>query len=90
MTVAPFDVLDAVGEVRRTLGMAIFQRIAGPDGAEVRRRLRTADDRWFPIGSPITRVHADATPWRWPASTSTPDSAAIRGAGWRGPATSSP
>jgi uncharacterized protein (DUF2236 family) len=61
MTVAPFDVLDAVGEVRRTLGMAIFQRIAGPDGAEVRRRLRTADDRWFPIGSPITRVHADAS-----------------------------
>jgi uncharacterized protein (DUF2236 family) len=58
MTVAPFEV---VGDVRRTLGSAIFQRIAGPDGAEVRRRLRAADDRWFPVDSPIARVHGDAS-----------------------------
>src|SRR4051794_37850480 len=58
MTVAPIDV---VGDVRRTLGTAIFRRIAGPDGAEVRQRLRTADDRWFEVGSPITRVHSDAS-----------------------------
>jgi uncharacterized protein (DUF2236 family) len=58
MTVAPFEV---VGDVRRTLGAAIFQRIAGPDGAEVRRRLREADDRWFPPDSPIARVHGDAS-----------------------------
>jgi uncharacterized protein (DUF2236 family) len=58
MSVAPFDV---VGDVRRTLGSAIFRRIAGPDGAEVRQRLREADDRWFPPDSPIARVHGDAS-----------------------------
>jgi uncharacterized protein (DUF2236 family) len=58
MTAAPIDV---VGDVRRTLGAAIFQRIAGPDGAEVRRRLRTAEDRWFEPDSPIGRVHGDAS-----------------------------
>ena len=58
MTVVSFDV---VGDVRRTLGSAIFRRIAGPDGAEVRQRLRQADDRWFPLDSPIARVHSDAS-----------------------------
>ena len=58
MTIAPFA---AVDDVRRTLGAAIFRRIAGPDGAEVRRRLRAADDRWFPLDSPIARVHGDAS-----------------------------
>lgn len=58
MTAAPLDV---VGDVRRTLGAAIFSRIAGPDGAEVRRRLRTAEDRWFEPDSPIGRVHGDAS-----------------------------
>jgi uncharacterized protein (DUF2236 family) len=58
MTVAPIDV---VGDVRRTLGTAIFQRIAGPEGAEVRRRLRAAGDRWFEPDSPIGRVHGDAS-----------------------------
>jgi uncharacterized protein (DUF2236 family) len=58
MTVAPLDV---VGDVRRTLGTAIFRRIAGPDGAEVRRRLREAEDRWFEPDSPIARVHGDAS-----------------------------
>ena len=58
MSVAPHDV---VGDVRRTLGSAIFRRIAGPDGAEVRQRLRDADDRWFPPDSPIARVHGDAS-----------------------------
>ncbi len=50
-----------IEEVRRTLGGAIFQRIAGPDGPAVRRRLRAAGDPWFEPGSPITRVHADAS-----------------------------
>jgi uncharacterized protein (DUF2236 family) len=58
MSVTPFEV---VGDVRRTLGAAIFRRIAGPDGAEVRQRLREADDRWFPPDSPIARVHGDAS-----------------------------
>src|SRR6186997_2458497 len=58
MTAAPHDV---VGDVRRTLGAAIFSRIAGPDGAEVRRRLRTAEHRWFEPDSPIGRVHGDAS-----------------------------
>lgn len=48
--------------VRRRLGQAVFERIAGADGPEVRARLRDPDATpWFPAGSPITRVHGDAS-----------------------------
>jgi len=48
--------------IRRSLGAAIFERIAGPDGAEVRARLRDPDgERRFEPGSPITVVHSDAS-----------------------------
>ena len=55
-TVDPLDAL------RRSLGGAIFERVAGIEGPAVRERLRRAgDDRWFEPGSPITRVHGDAS-----------------------------
>ena len=54
---------DAVAAVRRAIGGAIFERIAGPEGAAERSRLRRAADgeRWFPADSPIARVHGDAS-----------------------------
>jgi uncharacterized protein (DUF2236 family) len=54
---------DAVAAVRRAIGGAIFERIAGPEGAAERARLRRAADgeRWFPPDSPIGRVHGDAS-----------------------------
>src|SRR5215212_7299487 len=56
----PFE--DAVAGVRRALGGAIFERIAGSEGNTTRQRLRRLDDeRWFEPGSPITRVHGDAS-----------------------------
>ena len=48
--------------LRRSIGTAIFERIAGPDGPTVRRRLRSPEQRpWFEPGSPIARVHGDAS-----------------------------
>lgn len=48
--------------VRDRLGQAIFHRVAGPDGAHHRDRIHlTAGPRWFAPGSPITRVHGDAS-----------------------------
>lgn len=56
----PFE--DAVAGVRRAIGGAIFERIAGSEGKVTRQRLRRLDDeRWFEPGSPITRVHGDAS-----------------------------
>jgi len=60
MAATPLDAL--VAGLRRSIGTAIFTRIAGPDGAEERQRLRRPDlQRWFEPGSPITRVHGDAS-----------------------------
>ena len=48
--------------IRERLGTAIFHRVAGPDGADHRDRIHyTAGPRWFEPGSPITRVHGDAS-----------------------------
>ncbi len=48
--------------VRERLGTAIFHRVAGPDGAQHRDRIHfTPGPRWFEPGSPITRVHGDAS-----------------------------
>ena len=50
-----------IGEVRQRLGEALFQRVAGPDGARHRTRIHgTPGPRWFEPDSPIARVHADA------------------------------
>lgn len=55
--------MDAIGDVRRALGGAIFERIAGPEGTAERGRLASRSDgeRWFPPDSPIARVHGDAS-----------------------------
>ena len=62
MASSPVD--EAVATVRRALGGAIFDRIAGPDGVSERDRLREQSDdgeRWFPPDSSIARVHGDAS-----------------------------
>jgi uncharacterized protein (DUF2236 family) len=47
--------------IRARLGEALFERVAGPDGPRHRERIHgTPGPRWFPAGSPITRVHGDA------------------------------
>lgn len=51
-----------VPDVRGWLGEALFARVAGPDGASHRDRIHLREGpRWFEPGSPITRVHADAS-----------------------------
>lgn len=46
--------------LRQRLGDAIFERVAGADGPRQRDRIHlTPGPRWFPDGSPITRVHGD-------------------------------
>src|SRR5215510_15075127 len=48
--------------MRERLGQALFERVAGPDGPKHRARIHgTPGPRWFPAGSPITRVHGDAS-----------------------------
>jgi uncharacterized protein (DUF2236 family) len=48
--------------LRDRLGEAIFLRVAGPDGPRHRDRIHgTPGPRWFEPGSPITRVHGDAS-----------------------------
>ena len=48
--------------LRARTGHVLFTRIAGPDGYEARSRIHdTPGPRWFPPGSPIRRVHGDAS-----------------------------
>ncbi len=57
---SPLD--EAVAGLRRAIGGAIFERIAGADGSAARERLeRPEGERWFPPDSPIARVHRDAS-----------------------------
>ena len=49
-------------DLRRALGEALFLRVAGPDGPRQRERIHVrSGPRWFEAGSPITRVHGDAS-----------------------------
>jgi len=49
-------------EVRERLGRELFVRVAGPDGERHAERIhQRPGPRWFPAGSPITRVHGDAS-----------------------------
>jgi uncharacterized protein (DUF2236 family) len=51
-----------VARVRHRLGAELFRRVAGPDGARHRERIHgTPGPRWFEAGSPIARVHGDAS-----------------------------
>jgi uncharacterized protein (DUF2236 family) len=47
-------------QLRSWLGGELFQRVAGPEGAQRHAQLTAAGDRWFSEGRPIRRVHGDA------------------------------
>jgi uncharacterized protein (DUF2236 family) len=48
-------------DLRRRIGGAIFDRVAGPEGPSRRQRIHeTAGPRWFSEDRPIRRVHGDA------------------------------
>ena len=48
--------------VRERVGAELFARVAGPDGPRARDRIHNRPGpRWFAPGSPITRVHGDAS-----------------------------
>ncbi len=50
-----------IEQVRRQIGEAVFERVAGAGRSAARERIQEADGtRWFPDGSPITRVHGDS------------------------------
>ena len=49
---------DAAGRVRRLIGAAIVERVAGPPDPA---RPRLAADGWFTADRPVRRVHADAS-----------------------------
>ncbi|WP_240675143.1 oxygenase MpaB family protein [Cellulomonas endophytica] len=54
--------LPDLAAVRRRAGTVLFERVAGPDGAENRHRIHaTPGPRWFEAGSPIQVVHGDAS-----------------------------
>ena len=52
----------ALQDVRGRLGDQLFARVAGPEGPARRDRIhKTPGPRWFDEGSPIRRVHGDAS-----------------------------
>jgi len=54
--------IPAVEDLRRELGDRLFARVAGPEGPRRRDRIHgTPGPRWFPDGSPVRRVHGDAS-----------------------------
>ena len=58
----PDAVSDTVSDLRSRLGAALFAKVAGPDGPKVSARIHARPgDRWFEPGSPIQRVHGDAS-----------------------------
>ncbi|MGZ4517990.1 MAG: oxygenase MpaB family protein [Mycobacteriaceae bacterium] len=49
-------------QARSRLGTALFTEVAGPDGPKHRARIHgRPGPRWFPEGSPIQQIHADAS-----------------------------
>jgi uncharacterized protein (DUF2236 family) len=49
-------------DLRSRLGDALFLQVAGPDGPRHRERIHFREGpRWFEAGSPIARVHGDAS-----------------------------
>ena len=54
--------MPTVENLRNQLGAALFERVAGPDGPAHRDRIHGREGaRWFEPGSPIVRVHGDAS-----------------------------
>jgi uncharacterized protein (DUF2236 family) len=55
-------VRERVDGVRTRLGETVLGLVAGPDGERAHRQIfDTPGPRWFPAGSPICRVHGDAS-----------------------------
>lgn len=51
-----------LAQIRSKAGAALFGKVAGPDGPRNRQRIHgRPGPRWFAPGSPITRVHGDAS-----------------------------
>lgn len=51
-----------IQRARSRVGDALFTKIAGPGGYEARDKIHnTPGPRWFPPGSPMRRVHGDAS-----------------------------
>lgn len=48
-------------DLRRQIGDSLFERVAGPEGPRRRDRIQRPGPRWFEEGSPIQRVHGDAS-----------------------------
>lgn len=54
--------MNPIHDVRSRLGDSVLALVAGPDGEQAHRRIfDTPGPRWFAAGSPICRVHADAS-----------------------------
>jgi len=52
----------SVSAVRERLGRSLFERVAGPSGAENRARIHgTPGPRWFAADRPVRTVHGDAS-----------------------------
>jgi uncharacterized protein (DUF2236 family) len=56
----PRPLASQLDALQRRVGEALFARVAGPEGAANRERLRMPGPRWFEDGRPIRRVHGDA------------------------------
>ncbi len=55
-------VVPDIGTVRRQVGQAVFDMVAGPEGPANRARIHnTPGPRWFGEERPIRRVHGDAS-----------------------------
>ncbi|WP_309054632.1 oxygenase MpaB family protein [Streptomyces sp.] len=51
-----------LGDLRGRAGESLLHRVAGPDAHRTRARIHgTPGPRWFPPGSPVRTVHADAS-----------------------------
>jgi uncharacterized protein (DUF2236 family) len=51
-----------VQDLRTSIGDRLFERVAGPEGPQRRDRVHDSEGpRWFAEGSPIQRVHGDAS-----------------------------
>ena len=53
-------IAEAGEQLRTRLGGQLFQRVAGPEGAQRHAQINAAGERWFAEGRPIRRVHGDA------------------------------
>jgi uncharacterized protein (DUF2236 family) len=53
--------MSTADQIRRHIGAAIFERVAGPQGRERRELIRAPGARWFADGAPIRRVHGDSS-----------------------------